>query len=401
MDNSTNDTYNEYDKYDIIDFMDIDYLEYLSSLPNNIWKQYKNDIEIQLLNVENIKVISFILNKIQVDFYKYITKNFEKINLALLQYMIEINEEKFITKIIHSKFTRGLFQSSILYHDLEFNKYVYENLYKKIFNKNNEINNYAKNINLLENKKNENIFNYFPSNIFCWNNINKDEDEFRTFFVNMIERSMVPKYFNVFEYYIEKLNLDAIIKNCPIQNKINLYNIMYDMYSINSYDKLIKFQNLFEINQHDFLSKIIFSINKSFNNDMLMYKICRCGDIDYFIKVIINFNFEKTYFTNNVVVNMFINAAISKNIDFIIVLYNYLKTNMQINFDINLLSEIVLRIVLRISKEASSSHNEYDVIIYEFLNLGAIIKGYSKYTDYIESIKFLRNEEKNMNKLQK
>ncbi len=33
-----------------------------------------------------------------------------------------------------------------------------------------------------------------------------------------------------------------------------------------------------------------------------------------------------------------------------------------------------------------------DDIIYEFINLGAIIKGYSEYTEYIESIKFLEKK---------
>lgn len=88
---------------------------------------------------------------------------------------------------------------------------------------------------------------------------------------------------------------------------------------------------------------------------------------------------------------MFLQATLSKNINFIIVLYNYLKSTIGIDFDVNLLSSIVCQIV----HQTGSNHNQYDDIIYEFINLGAIIKGHTEYTEYIQSMKILTNNQVN------
>lgn len=72
--------YNEYDKYDIIDFLEEDYIEYLNSIPLEIWKKYKKDIEIKLLQVKNHQIINLVLTKINIDCYQHIVKNAEKIN---------------------------------------------------------------------------------------------------------------------------------------------------------------------------------------------------------------------------------------------------------------------------------------------------------------------------------
>jgi hypothetical protein len=393
------DDYNEYEKYDIIDFMEIDYLEYLNSLPKDIWKKYKNDVEKQLLNVQNIQVINLVLSKIQLDSYQYIIKNFEKINLDLLKHLIKNDEKKIMSKIINNK-SQFIFESLIKYHDLEFNKYIYENLYENLYE------NYPiKNINSPPNNdEKENIFknmlgfsmSMFGSkmkNVEDNNIIDKNKlsitNEFKIIFENMSKKIwFIPKYFNVLEYYTEKLNLKTSIRKYSIDTKINLYKKMYLQYSINSYDEMIKLQNFFEISKYDFLSKVIFNKNKPYSGDSIINNICKTGDIDYFIKIINNFNFEKKYFTDNIIATMFYNGTLSKNINFIIVLYNYLKTTIQIDFNTKLLSDIVKKIV----HETGSNHNQYDDIIYEFINLGAIIKGYGEYTEYIESIKFLEKK---------
>ena len=85
---------------------------------------------------------------------------------------------------------------------------------------------------------------------------------------------------------------------------------------------------------------------------------------------------------------IFKQALLSKNIDFVIIIYDYLKYNVKIDFTKELLSRILENII----KIVGSNRDDYDNIIYEFLNLGAVIRGYSVYTDYINSIKFLPNE---------
>lgn len=388
--------YDEYDEYDIIDFMEIDYLQYLDSLPKNVWSKFKKDVEKQLLNVKNIQVISLVLTKVNFDYYHYIIRNFNKINLNLLQYMVNADNEKIIKKIVSNNQIKFIFESSIQFHDLEFNKYIYENLcvkikennsltdnsdYKNIFYKAvNLINIFAKN-----NKENTQIITETNKNNLS--KTNQTNIEFKNLFEHMMKRFYIPKYLDVFEYYIKKLNLTISVKNYSFDSLVDLCNDMYESYSTDSYDKLIKLKNLFQMNECDFLSNVIFKKKSPYCSDAIIYKICKSGNIDYLTKVINNFNFEKKYFTDNIVANMFYNASLSKNINFIIILYNYLKINMRVNFNAHLLDMICYKII----HGTGSNHNQYDDIIYEFINLGAKIKGYSEYTEYIKSIKFLTN----------
>lgn len=340
-----NTNYNyEYDKYDIIDFLEINYFDYLNEIPEEIWTKYKNDVLISLLTIKDHQVINFICNKIKID-HKFIIKNFDKINFELLKYLIDNDNTKNNIKIKIFYQLDKIFESTYQYKDLEFNKFIFEN--------------------------------------FCQIDNNKKNDDkytnYKIFIENSILSNKSPKYYDVLEYYIKKFNLIESIQKYTNAKKINIFFAISYKYTIDSYDKLMEFKNLIQIDNITFVSKILFDKN-------IIVKICDLGDIDYLIKVINNFNIDKTYFNDNLITTMFTKGILSGNIDFSMILYNYLKYNIGFNFNKQLLSSILYSIV----RTTGKNHNQYDDIIYQFIDLGGVIKGYSVYTDYIESIKFLQ-----------
>lgn len=273
-------------------------------------------------------------------------------------------------KLIKGDYINKLYVIIFTYHNLEFNKYVCDVLYQDV-----------KKLNKIEKNK----FSFL--NIFNFAN-----NKFDNYFISEIEKQYknctIPKDSEVFDYYIKNLNLTNVLGKYSINQKINLYRNIYSCYSINSFDKMIKYKKILQIEDYDFVSKILFKLNDdkySWDNNQLIYKVCKLGNIEYFINIINNFNIDKKYYKNDVVCKMFSHAVCSKNKDFVIILYEYLKSNIKINFNKEFLSEILLVIV----QNLGSSHNEYNDIIYEFIHLGAVIKGYGDYTDYIKSLKFL------------
>ena len=73
LEKTNNIEYNDYDQYDILDFLEKDYFDYLITLPNELWIKYKKNIERELLKISDELVINFILNKININYYDYIT----------------------------------------------------------------------------------------------------------------------------------------------------------------------------------------------------------------------------------------------------------------------------------------------------------------------------------------
>ena len=126
--------------------------------------------------------------------------------------------------------------------------------------------------------------------------------------------------------------------------------------------------------------KCYITINKCF-----IYNVCAKGDIDFFTEITKNFKINKKHYSEYDIEQMFTHATSTKNIDFIIFLYNYFKFDIGIIFSKQLLSNILFSIFLRYS----SMHKEYDNIIYEFINLGGKISGHPVYTDYINSIQII------------
>ena len=366
--NNVNDEYDKYDKYDeydIIDFFEVNYIEYLNSIPIIIWSKYKKNIEIKLLEVNNLQIINLVLEKIKIDPYNYILKNIMKINFELFKILINIDKKKIIDKIIKNEIFVILVDNIFKYQNLDFNKYMYKNLYEDI----------KKN----QNYKNQNyeikiITNYYQPHLSTY----------------------LPTYLDVFYYYIEIFNLKNTLKCYTMNTKKNLYLKIFNTYSVDSLEKIVKFKNLFEIDDAYFVSNVLCNSGTYFIDNIkegpILFNICKSGNIELFIKIINNFNIKKNNYTinnNYMILYIFINATLSKNINFIIIIYNYLKFNIKIDFTIELLSHILHSIVIN----TTPKHHEYDDIIYEFLNLGAIIKGYGEYTDYIKSIKFLNKSD--------
>lgn len=346
--------YNEYDKYDIIDFLETDYFDYLNNIPKEIWTKYKNDISTSLLTIKDHHVINFVCNKINID-YKFIIKNFDKINLELLKYLMNDDNTKNNLKIKIPNQIDKIFLQIYQFQDLEFNKFIFENFCQI---SNNNINNDNKN------------FNYkkcIEQKIVSW---------------------ILPKYYNVLDYYIKKFDLIESIKKYTDVVKIEIFLEFYDKYKIDSYDKLIEFKNLLQIDNITFASKILFKGNNYqwYQPVNIISKICNSGDIDYLINVVNNFNIHKTSFSENIISTMFTNGILSGNVNFPMILYNYLKYNIGINFNKQLLSKILFSFISTVG----TNHKQYEDIIYQFIDLGGVIKGYSVYTDYIESINFLQ-----------
>ena len=346
-------------------------MEYLNSIPDTIWSKYKRDIELKLLTVNDLKIIEFVLQKIKIDSYNYIKKNLQKMNFKLFKFLINNEKKNLIDKLIKYNLIKNIHVIVFKYHNLDFNKYVCEIFYEDIKNNNNVQNN---NTDIVVKKK------------ISYDNEIKSMIELR------YKTHDLPIYEDVFYYYIELFNIDISIKNKLIKQHTDLYMKMFISYSIDSFEKIIQLKKLLEINDENFINNILFKDNNSFsysNKSVILY-ICKFGDIELFIKIINNFNIEKKYYTKNnyyMVNEMLLEATLSKNCDFVLILYNYFKFNIKIDFTIKLLSNILINIILRIG----SNRDEYDTIIYEFLNLGAIISGYGVYTEYIESIKLLKN----------
>lgn len=78
-----------------------------------------------------------------------------------------------------------------------------------------------------------------------------------------------------------------------------------------------------------------------------------------------------------------IETQLSKNYELVLLLYNFYTFKKNIIFDADTCSRIAEKIIYFSDKK----YHKYDKILYEWFNLGGVVKGYSIYTDYIESIK--------------
>lgn len=80
-------------------------------------------------------------------------------------------------------------------------------------------------------------------------------------------------------------------------------------------------------------------------------------------------------------------SSLSKNYELVSLLYNFYTFEKNILFDVATCSCIAEKIIHLSDKK----YHEYDKILYKWFNLGGVVKGYSVYTDYIESIKIRKN----------
>lgn len=435
------------DKYLIIDFLEIDYIDYLKSIPDNLWKENKHHIQLALLNVNNYKIIDLIYEKINFD-VNFIIKNLGKINLELFKYVIGKNDmnEK-IKKKIQNNFYY-LFDIAFTSYDLEFNKYIIENYFqsiKKYLFVHSNSTNLIQPIQQIQpiqpilpnlimslfynnicthkyttNTIETNTINTIQTNTIQTNTIQTNAIQTKTIqtktiqtnatqtnateidfnkIISILERKIkfgiLSKHYEVLIYYIDKFNLLNQITKYSISEKIELYKRIFGIYKINSYDKLIELQNLLEINNNIYASQILYSKSHGHGyfrqhcfTSSIINQICSSGDIEYFLKIQKNFNIDKTYYDNkHMLIGMFINGALTKNTNFIKLMYLHLRNDMGIIFDEELMSRILTGILRRLG----SNHCEYEDIIYNIINLGGIVKlkGYKIYRDYTQLIKFI------------
>jgi len=337
----------EYDRYDIIDFLEPDYIDYLNLIPDDIWEKYQKYIEDALLSVENKLIIDLVFKKIKIKYVQYVLQNFSKINFKLFRIIMYKSSTKILNKLKKFKSIReNVYRECILKNNLEFNEYLYGSIF-----------------------------------VVLNQTLHHDIDELQKIFQSIINMTgLLPKYYDVFKYYYEKY---IIIVG---KNKQRLFFQMYKNYNINNFKNLIELINLIKIPNNTFVQEILF--NKIINYDdreKLIFKISNTCDPDYFIQVMDYFTMENNCFHFDVIVNIIVEASLTKNIDLVIVIINYLKKKKKVVFT----KEIYSRIIYFIIKKSGPKYNEYDNIIYEFINLGGVVKGYGVYTDYIESIKFL------------
>lgn len=388
---------NKYDKYDIIDYLELDYLDYLDTIPQEIWNKYKKEIENSLFLIKDKKVIKYVMKKITIDLSQYITKNFKKINLELLKICFETDFIKIYKKIHKSEYERNqIYIECITSHDLEFNKYFYST-----------ISEYKKKENIEKNKQGDKKkSSYIISNIFSLflskSNTNSEPEQiiididftnlFEKMYITQIIYSSKDLYkikFEVFQYYIDIFDLTTKFDLIPFSKKRDIFkNMLLGQYNdYNNYEHIMKFKKILKISENDFVNRILFNIDKKYNGYLpTIYNVCESGNIDYFLSIINNFNISNDLLSENIIINMIVYAGISGNIDLVYIVYNYLSQKKPLLFTQELYSKIILFLIKR-----SSNHYKVHRTIYEMINLGGIIKGYSVYTDYIDSIKIIKS----------
>lgn len=368
-----NQTTYEYDKYDIIDFLEYEYInEWLSTIPNNIWEKYKSYISIELCKLKDEKIIKYIIEKIKLNLPNYIVKNFDKINLELLKFCVQNNFEKLKDEIKkYINVYEKIIQVCIFHHDYEFNKYFYENIYFKL-------------------EPSQEIIPLKFSNLFglIKNDYNKD---------NMFYKKILSIYSKNFETIqdIETLKYYNLKFN-NVFTKIKRNNIIFNIKNIiihdvanknNNFNNLIEIKNIFGIDITEFINEL-FCYNK---NRMLIETICHHYDIDSILQIL-NLCDNKTMLIKEFVIDILVYISTRnddiKNISDVFLIYNYFEYQKNFKFTEQIYSTIIKHIIQR----CGIKHYKYSEIIYEFINLGGRVSGYSIYTDYINRIKIKPNQ---------
>ena len=394
----------EYEKYDIIDFLELEYLDYLDTIPQKIWTKFKKDIENVFYKISNEKVIDYVMNKIQpFDISTYVIKNFKKISLEILKKCFEVNFIKIYNKINKDYYQKkNIFTECISEHGLEFNEYFYK-VISEYENKNQ-----IKNTNENTTKKVSSSFD-FISNFFVKLTGDKNSkgneiesigvvnSELKKIFEEVyskkdISSSILPYSFEVLKYYTKLFRLEDNFRSFNIYKKKNMFESLYNMEinQINNYEKMLELKNFLGITDKELIQNIIFPDKKQFAYVLpIIYKICQSGNIDYVLAVVNNYNIPNTLYYESTILNMIIYSGISKNVNLVIIIYNLFLNKFPHIFTKDFYGKIIYQLIDR----TKPNYHEYDNIIYEFINLGGIVKGYGVYTEYIECLTFKNNSE--------
>lgn len=376
MDTNTNINIYEYDKYDIIDFLEPDYIDWLKSIPSECWNKYMKDVEKSFSKITDEQVMDLVIGKIKINFPKYVVDNFEKITLQVLKYCVKTNFSKLDTQIKKNNHNfNKCIKDSIEQKDLEFNKYFYEDLYFKL--------------------EPSHLYKYLGantnSNFFLLEGIwiHKDNRFYK------IIKNELPSYsckahisnYKLINYYNSRFP-NVFQNNSPSKKSYS-----YDMYArtykeskIDNWNDMIELKNILNISNDDFSQKML--IGKDFyyynqsNTRYLLLLICKSGNVELVFKTMNTFWSDELKKMENII-NIMAFSSLSKNYELVSLLYNFYTFEKNIIFDVGICSRIAEKIISISDKK----YHEYDKILYELFNLGAVVKGYSVYTDYIESIK--------------
>ena len=357
----------EYDKYDIIDFLEPEYIkDWLSTIPNDVWMKNKKTIENSIFELREKKIISFVINKINLNLPKFLVKNFNKINVELLKFCVEYDFATFKKEIKKNLLIyKQTINICITKHNYEFNKYFYETIYFELEPEHKII---TKPINL-------NIFGILQNN----NKFHKDNIFYDSIIkllngLNSVDYKIL-KYYNI-KFKNVFANLDKKIL-CPLF--INVFNGS----KIDNYNDMIDLKNILGITDLEFKKKIIFGSLFNYNaNRCIIRNICMLGNINFIFQVL-NFCDDNILLKNSNICTLIVSTSLSKKIENVLSIYNYLVFEKKFKFTKELYSEIITNIIYGADKK----HFNYKDIIIEFINLGGRVSGYSVYTDYIDRLK--------------
>jgi len=375
MDTDTNVNIYEYDKYDIIDFLEPEYIDWLNSIPPQCWNKYTKDVEKSFCKISDERIMDFVMGKIKINLPKYVMDNFEKITLEVLKYCVKTNFEKLNAQIKKNdyKFNKYI-KHSIGQRDLEFNKYFYEDLYFKL-----EPTHQYRGTNT-----DDNFLLLDGMWIHKANRFYKIFKELPTQYDMKLSNYKLIKYFNG--------RFPNIFQN-NLQGKkgylYDLYVMTFNESKINNWNDMIEFKNILNISDDDFSGNLLIGkdvyLYNSTNSRYLLLSICRSGNVELVFKTINTFWSDKLNKIDNII-NIMVFSSLSKNYELVSLLYNFYTFEKNVIFDATTCSRIAEKIIIFSNKK----YHEYDKILYEWFNLGGVVKGYSTYTDYIESIKIIK-----------
>lgn len=375
----------EYDKYDIIDFLEQDYIDWLNSIPSECWDKYKKDVEKSFYKITDEQVMDLVMGKIKINLPKYVLDNFEKITLQVLKYCVKTNFTKLDTQIKKNDYKLNDYklnvyiEVSIEKRDLEFNKYFYEDLYFKL-----EPSHQCK---YLGANTDGNFFLLEG----IW--IHKDNR-----FYKIIKNEMsLPSYrFMISNYklikYFNDIFPNIFQHNIQIKDYLHhLYVITFKESKIDNINDMIELKNILNISNNDFIQKMligkdIYNYDVS-NNKYLLLLICESGNVELVFKTINTFWSDELKKKANII-NIMAFSSLSKNYELVLLLYNFFTFEKNFSFDVFTCSRIAGKIIML----SDNKYHEHDKILYEWFNLGGIVKGSSIYTDYIKTIKIIKKK---------
>lgn len=272
----------QYDKFDIIDFLEPEYIDYLESIPSDIWKKFQSDITSSIGNINNIKLYNLIDKKIDINYVDVFTKKISKSDIGLLKMIIDnpVLRNKLITQLkSNSRTIYELYSNCILHKDIKFNKYFYEDVYLKYVKENVQINDKNQHgvitsvINFLSGNKpqpNKPLQETYMGPVKC--------DVFEDIFKKVMERiHKLPKYFEVFTYYIKKFFFAHNSKLKYEKYFGGLYANLLMEYKFDSIDKFNDIINALEMSDK-LIIDFVFGNEK---NDTYVYNLSCVGNWKY------------------------------------------------------------------------------------------------------------------------